>query len=212
MSLRKHIVTKHRTAMFNLLLIKNIRHMFTIETCHVIMLILVILHLDNMSAIMAELPDLAIKMLPQIQNMAAKLLLERKHGNSASECLQLLGWLPIRQGIKHKILTLTHDCIHKCAPNYLQDLLTEVPYQGCNLRSNMYKNLVVAFTKHQTFTDRLFSVCISKWAKSLLNSIKMVAGPTQFKKGLKNYLLKEAYTLLLTLTYLKFNLHLTNSF
>ena len=58
---------------------------------------LVILHLNYANAIMAELPDLAIKMFQWAQNMAAKLVLERKCGDSASECWQMLHWLPIRQ-------------------------------------------------------------------------------------------------------------------
>ena len=58
--LRKHIVTKCRTAMFNLLCIKNIRDMLTTEACHTIMLGVVILHLNYVNSIMAELPDLAI--------------------------------------------------------------------------------------------------------------------------------------------------------
>ena len=52
------------------------------------MLCLSVLHLDYANAIMAELPDLAIKMLQWIQNMAAKLVLERKHGDSGSECVE----------------------------------------------------------------------------------------------------------------------------
>ena len=47
--------------MFSLLYIKNIRHMLTMEACHTILLGLVISHLDYANAIIAELPDLAIK-------------------------------------------------------------------------------------------------------------------------------------------------------
>ena len=61
--LRKHIASKCRTTMFNLLCIKNMRHMLTTEACHTIMLGLVISHLDYGNTIIAELLDLAIKML-----------------------------------------------------------------------------------------------------------------------------------------------------
>ena len=63
LSLRKHIVNKCRTAMFNLLCIKNIRHMLAMDAYHTIMLGLVILHLNYVNVIIAELPDLPITML-----------------------------------------------------------------------------------------------------------------------------------------------------
>ena len=150
-----------------------------------------------------RIPGLVYKMLQQIQNMAAKLVLERKCGDSASEFLPTVK-LVTHQRIKCKILTLTHGYIHKWAPNYLQDLLTEVPHQGSILRSsNMYKKLVVPITKHWTFADGSFCVCAQKWWNSLPNSIKTVEDPTQFTKDLKTYLFKEAYTLSWNLTYLK---------
>ena len=36
-----------------------------------------------------------------------------------------LHWLPIKQCIDYKVLTLVHKCQHQKAPKYLQDVLNE---------------------------------------------------------------------------------------
>ena len=105
LSIKKHIATKCRTAMFNLLCIKN---MLAMEACQTIMLGLVILHLNYVNATVAELPDLSIKMLQQIQNM----VLERKLGIVLVNVYHCYTGYPSDR-IKHKILTLNHSCIHK---------------------------------------------------------------------------------------------------
>ena len=55
--------------------------------------------------------------------MFACLTLRRGMRESITECLKELHWLPIKQRIQYKILILTHKCINKIGPKYLQDLI-----------------------------------------------------------------------------------------
>ena len=59
------------------------------------------------------------------QNSVARLVLGNNANHSSTENTKQLHWLPIKQCIDYKVLTLVHKCWHKKAPNYLQDLLTE---------------------------------------------------------------------------------------
>ena len=95
LSLKSHITKKCKTAMFNLLRIKNVRHLFDLESVTTIILTLVISHLDYANTIMVGLPMTDLKKLQRVQNIAAKVILGKRKYDSASECLKQLHWLPI---------------------------------------------------------------------------------------------------------------------
>ena len=61
--------------------------------------------------------------IPKDPNMCAKLILNKKKYDSATECLRELHWLPIEQRIKHKILLITHKALNGQAPEYIQELI-----------------------------------------------------------------------------------------
>ena len=91
--------------------------------------------------------------------MCARLTLRRGKMDSITECLKELHWLPIKQRIQYKILTLTHKCVNKIGPKYLQDLIRLRPPTRGGLRSNKEMKLLVRpLTKCKTFADRSFSV------------------------------------------------------
>ena len=68
--------------------------------------------------------------------------------NSSTESTKQLHWLPIKQCIDYKVLTLVHKCQHQKASNYLQDLITEKSVRRPGLRSeNLMQQLEVPHTK-----------------------------------------------------------------
>ena len=77
------------------------------------------------NSLLSGLPDSSIKILQKVQNSAARLVLERNANQSSMENTKQLHWLPIKQCIDYKVLTLVHKCQHQKAPKYLQDLLKE---------------------------------------------------------------------------------------
>ena len=107
MSLKRHITKKCTTTMLNFQRIKLIRRFLTKDAATTLVLGLVISHLDHCNSILYGLPDFDINKFQRIQNMSAKLVLQHKKSNSATQCLKDLHWLPIRERINFKILTLT---------------------------------------------------------------------------------------------------------
>ena len=168
--------------------------MMTIEACQTVVSGLVLSHLDYSNAILVNLPSNAIHKMQRVQNMAADIVLQDKQESSTTRCLQKLHWLPIKQRIKFKILTLVYKCINNQAPSYLQNLLTVNPTSNRPTRSNSkYKQLVVPFTKRKTFADRSFSVVGPKFWNELPNELCMSMNLESFKRNLKTYLFHEAY-------------------
>lgn len=112
LNMMTHIGNKCRTAMCNIQRIRYIRKSLTREACVVLMLGLVISHLDFANALFACLPDVALNQLQRIQNIAAKIVLNKRKLDSATACLRELHWLPVRFRIRFKILTLVYRCVH----------------------------------------------------------------------------------------------------
>ena len=136
LTLREHIKRKCRIAMVNLQHIHLIRQYLTQDTTETLVLGIVMSHLDYSNAIFSGLPDKDMANLQRIQNACAKLVLQKDKLASSTECLHALHWLPIRERIDYKILTLVFKSLNHQAPVYLQDLLCECPKKNKALWSN----------------------------------------------------------------------------
>ena len=127
LNFKMHVALKCQTAMYNLYKSRQIRSVLTEEACRTIIQGLALSHLDFANFILAASPDNIIKILQRVQNMTAKVILGKNKQDSASACLTKLHWLPIKEHIKHKVLTLVYNCLNNNAPDYLKNLLTELP-------------------------------------------------------------------------------------
>ena len=193
-SLKKQIQSKCKTAVFNLLRIKQIRHLLTEDACHSLVRGLVLSHLDYCNAIYAGLPNVELDKLQRVQNMAARLVRGVNKYDSATECRKYLHWLPIRERIKYKVLCLVFNSIMGKCPSYLQNLLTLAPIRRAGLRSSKeHKRLLVPFTKLKTFAARSFSCIGPYWWNQLPNYIKEQSDIVLFKSKLKTYLFRQCY-------------------
>ena len=192
LSFTQHILKKCNVAMINLQRIKAIRRILTVEATETLVHGLVTSHLDYSNAVLHGLPKVDIQKLQQVQNCAAKLILKKPKYNSNVGALKELHWLPVTLRISHKILSLTHNCIHGKPPKYLQDLL--IVYKGGRpgLRSaNNGITLKQPRTKYKTFTDRPFSCVAPKLWNGLPQYLCEITDIIQFKSQLKTHLFRQ---------------------
>ena len=125
--------------------------------------------------------------------MCACLTLRWSKRDSITGYLKELHWLPIKQRIEYKILILTHKCINKNGPKYLQDLINLGQPKCEGLRSAQMTNLLLRLTtKCKTFADRSFSVAVPVLWNSLPDSLRTMDLLT-FKKALKTHLFRQAF-------------------
>ena len=138
------------------------------------------------------MPDVDIKHMQLVQNIAAKLVLGKSKSDGSSQCLRELHWLPIKQRIQYKILCLVHKCLDCKAPKYLQDLLVHYPYEerrrGLRCEFQQARRLVEPRTKLKTFGARSFASVGPRWWNKLPNIVKTVEDHKQFKISLKTFL------------------------
>ena len=108
LSFRQHILNKCRVAMLNIQQVKLIRNILNEDTTHTLVLGLLMSHLDYCNAIFYGLPDVDLKRLQRVQNVAAKLVLNKSCRDIVTECMFCLHRLSVKSRIDYMILTLTH--------------------------------------------------------------------------------------------------------
>ena len=157
---------------------------------------LCIIHLDYANAILYGLPKSTLGKYQTIQNMYAKLILNRKKHSSLSLSLNELHWLPIEQRIKYKILTSTFKCITGTALKYLQHLINTKK----NRRDNMHSNnngitLQRPKVKYKTIATISFNYSAPTLWNQLPRIIRESPNLNHPKKKLNTQLFQQAFNL-----------------
>ena len=124
---------------------------------------LVLSHLDYCNGLFTNLPEASLKKLQRVQNIAAKITLQKRRRDSSTSCLKVLHWLPIRLSVDFKILSLVFKCLHNLAPEYLKNLINAKCQLRLGLRSNdLVYDLEVPFVKHKTFYQQKYTYIFIK--------------------------------------------------
>ena len=148
--------------MWNLQKLKAIHNILAEETCKTLVMGLVISHFDYAIAILVRLPDTDIHKLQQVQNLAAKLILNKNKYDSVTECFKKLHWLPIKTRIHFKILTLTYKCLNNQVPEYSSNLLTINETNDRQLRSSSQYRRHCALHKATDICCKIFQCYSTK--------------------------------------------------
>jgi len=106
-----------------------------------------------------------------------------------------LHWLPIHARIHFKILLLAFKVIHGHAPAYLSSLVSEKSKSYYSLRSNCSTLLDPPKGKILvTLRGRSFQAAVPQLWNALPSSLRDVTSVETFKKNLKTFLFKKAFT------------------
>ena len=196
LTFKKHITSACGKAMIgNFFKIRSIRGYLNRAATETLLLGLCVSHLDYSNSTLYGLPDVDINQLQQAQSMCAKLVLNCNQYCSTTEALKELHWLPVRQRITFKLLTIVHRCKYGTAPKYLKDLLVSPPVLTRNWRSSLDQTrLIIPKIKCKTFADRSFSVSGPKEWNLIPSEIRDIQSYELFKNRLKMHLLKCAFT------------------
>ena len=128
--------------------------------------------------------------LQVIQNIAARITLNRSKYCSATQCLKELHWLPVKHRIQYKVLVLVYKCVRGEAPDYLINCLHKYQPNRLGLRSGVHNalDLHIPFCTKKTQAERSFSVAGPRLWNNLPVYIRKCNTLESYKKCLKTYL------------------------
>ena len=189
--IKEHVKRKSATSIRNFYKIKKIRKFLTAQATETPVLGVVISHLDYGNSLLIGCPQTTLDVYQKVQNMCAKLVLQRNKYESAMEALITLHWLLIWARIDYKLLCIAHNCTYGKAAQYLKELLINKTVIR-SLHSCKYANtdFIVPFNQCKTFGDRSFLYYAPKLWNSLPMSIKQITQLDAFKKAVKTFLFK----------------------
>lgn len=196
LNFKEHIKRKCKTAMLNYFKIKSIRKYLSKDATETLVLSLVISHLDYCNIILYGVSHSELSKFQRIQNMCAKLILNRSKYDSSKQSLFDLHWLPIKARITFKVLVYMYNCSVGNAPSYLSDLLThKVSRRTLRSSQSSIGNYEVPFNRNKTFSDRSFSYVGPKLWNDLPISVKSSNSVGVFKQKLKSYYFQHYFSL-----------------
>ena len=152
---------------------------------------LVISRLDFGNATLYGISETLLHGLQVVQNSAARLIMRVRKREHITPILFALHWLPVRQRIQYKILTLVYRCLNQQAPTYLSTCIT--PYvPGRSLRSSDHGLL----TEHRYRLERYGRRCFTVAGPALWNELPTPVEDCQsypsFKATLNTHLFRQA--------------------
>ena len=141
--------------------------------------------IDYYNGILVNLLDFTIEKLQKLMNAAACIVTRTPCHRKITPVLKRLHWLPVRQSINFKVLSLTYKALNNEASVYLRKLL--VDYQPTRaLRSSAARLLVVPRRKLK-YGERAFSFAAPTLWNQLLNHIKLSESTVTLKKTWISY-------------------------
>ena len=192
MTLQPHVSALVKSCNWHLRRIGQIRKFLTMEASEKIVHAFISSRLDNGNSLLYGLPDCQIQRVQDVHNTAAWILTLTKKHDHITPVLKSLHWLPVKQRIIFKILTLTFKCLTGLAPYYLSELLQ--PYSPPRLLRSSNNRLLKEFrSRTKSYGDRAFKTAAPKLWNKLPLSIRQSKTLASFKSQLKHHLFKEAY-------------------
>ena len=172
--------------------IGKIRKLLTKESTTRVIHAFVSSRLDQNNSLLHGIPKNQTQKLQRIQNCAARMITRSKKSESITPHLIKLHWLPVKQRIEFKMLSLTYRCLNNLGPSYLADLLK--PYvPSRTLRSSSSHTLRIPKVNLKSYGERSFEFAAPKLWNSLPRDILMAKTFDGFKRALKMHLSKAAY-------------------
>ena len=187
-----HVSLVVRTCNFHIRTLGRLRPLLNRQTANAVAVSLILSRLDYANSCLWGLSKQDLLRLQRVQNTAARIVARRKKTDRITPVLRDLHWLPVEKRIEHKLLSLTFNCLHDAAPEYLQDLIGRHEPQRtlrsaaqCRLR---LPSVRTGHTNKKTMGYRAFSNTAPLLWNALPLPVKNCETLPSFKKAVKTLL------------------------
>ena len=167
LTLKSHILTKTKRASYHLYRIRQIVKFLDLPAKQTLISSLAMPHLYYANAIFVNLPNSSIYPMQQIQNQAAKLIMNKHWLDSPTTIMRYLHWLPIRFRCEYKMLLYVYRCMKDQVPENLQQKLTLRNPAQMTHSATECNFLQIPYNRRKTLADHGFSSAGPKLWNSL---------------------------------------------
>ena len=192
LKMEKHVNDICRRGYYKLRNFAEIRPYLDEDTARTVAQALVTSTLDYGNSLLYGISEKLIHKLQVFQNAVVRVVKRLKKYDHITEARKELHWLPVKERIIHKLLTITWKALHNMAPDYLQDLLV-IRNTGRSLRSSKALVLEVPKSQNKNGGDRAFAVAAPVEWNKLPAELRNTDNLNTFKKKLKTFLFRLAY-------------------
>ena len=192
LNMEEHVANVCRSCYFHIRNIKSLKPILHHEALISVVNAFVNSRLDYCNSLLYGLSAKIIHKLQRIQNSAARLVSGCRKYDHITPVLRDLHWLPVKQRIDFKILTLTYKALNGLGPGYVRDLL-KVKESARTLRSSSELCLCVPRSHYKLYGDRAFSVAAPKLWNGIPCDIRKSESLAVFKRNLKTYFFRQAF-------------------
>jgi hypothetical protein len=191
LSFDDHVSAVCKAAHFHIRALRHIRRTISTDMAKTVACAIVGSRLDYCNALLFNISVKNINRLQRVQNVAARVVMNRSKFTHAKPILKELHWLPVNERIQHKLATLVYKTRFYHEPSYLANFLVDyVPQRS--LRSSSKGLLVIPRTKTVT-GSRAFSVAAPALWNCLPESLRLSDSVASFKAALKTYFFIKAF-------------------
>ena len=191
LSLHQHALNTCRATYAELRRISSIRHLLSDDATKTLMCSFVLSRLDYCNSLYAGAPLHLVQELQRVQNVAARITLRAQKGDSISQLLGTLHWLPIEKRIKYKVSSLCYNSLNNSGPRYLSEV-TQLHIPPRCLRSSKDTHILnVPFVTKKSCGQRSFSYQGPITWNALPLELRQKSSLSTFKKSLKTHLFRQ---------------------
>ena len=156
----------------------------------VLFFLLIYKYIQNCNSALWGIPAVQLNRLQKLQNSAARIVTGTRKSEHITPVLRDLHWLPMKQRLDHKVLSLTYASLQGLASEYLQELAPSyVPTRS--LRSASQCRLRLPSTEGTTkkkYGARSFSNAAPVLWNGLPRDLKEAPSISSFRRQLKTHL------------------------
>lgn len=194
LTMEKHCNALSKSCYFHLRNIGRIRNYITEDAAKTLVNALITSRLDYGNALLLGINKNLTSKLQRVHNTAARIITSSKSTfDHVTPVLIELHWLPVEFRCQFKAIVYVFKALHGQSPTYIRELIE--PYVPTrSLRSESSNRLVVPTTRTATYGEKRFDKAASTLWNSLPLFLRQCHSAVTFKKKLKTFLFKKAFS------------------
>ena len=184
-----HVTKTVFTCMSRLDQINRVKHVLDKDTLTIVVNCLVFSKLFYCSNVWSNTTESNLDKVQKVQNFACRIISGVKKFDHITPVLRAMQWLPIRQLLYYRNAVMAFNCVTGCAPDSLKDQFIKCSDVSTRTTRNSQK-LQIPLLKSASGQRSSYYRTVKIW-NSLDPSLKLSKTLQEFKRKLKNFLLKD---------------------